>query len=290
MQADFKFLNTNGEIVDTVSVELLDTPASLAWQYAVHLNNKNRKISSRSTIGGYSNIINQAHVDSTFEKICACIDQLADTEFPYTGSLPETALDIDQQFLNQLHRYFTDSCLEIWNYKFSDFALQITLNEIFQQLNILIHAIENYFPTPQKQQWQGCGKEIHLHSNGDSTSYDIAPFRGCHSYERADLVLDSHILGKTLIESFMCNDNPAHWDTSGHVRTSGGCVFLLTDHRQQIYNSNEFIEWLSSHQTSKQKQFADLPLGNLIAGHRDRLDTLLTDNMFNKYTCEIALL
>lgn len=289
MQAHFKFLNTNGEIVDTVSVGLFDTPASLAWQYAVLLNNKNRNVAVYRNIGGRTNTLNQDQVDSVFEKICNYITQLADTEFAYTGAVPATALDIDQQFLNQLHRHFTNTCLEIWNYKFTDFALQIKLNEILQQINILIHSIENYFPTPQKQQWQGQITEVHMYSNGDSTSYDISPFRECHSYEQADLVLDSHILGKTLIESFMCNDNPKTWDTSGHVRTSGGCVFLLTDHRQQIYNSNEFAQWLADHQTNKESQFADLPLGNLIPGHRGRLNTLLTDTMFNSYKCEIGL-
>ena len=289
MQAHFKFLNTNGEIVDTVSVGLFDTPACQAWQYAVFLNNKNRKISAHSSIGGYTSIANQARINSVFEKICDYINQLANTKFAYNGSMPATALDIDQPFLNELHRHFANTCLEIWNYKFTDLKLQKNLNEILQQLNTSIHSIENYFPTSQRQQWQGQGKEIHLYSNGDSPSYDISPFRDGHSYDRADLVLDAHILGKTLIASFMCNDNPATWDTYGHVRTSGGCVFLLTDHRQQIYNSNQFIKWLSDHQTSKEKQFADLPLGNLISGHRDRLNTLLNDTMFNTYKCEINL-
>ena len=96
--------------------------------------------------------------------------------------------------------------------------------------------------------------------------------------EHADVILDTYILGKTLIESFLNQDNPVNWDTSGHVRTNGGCCFLMTDARNRIYKSQEFKNWLQEHNASMNNIYADFPLGNFAPGHKKKLDT-----WFNEY-------
>jgi hypothetical protein len=265
--ASFEFFSHSNQPITTIIIDLLDTPASRAWQFAVGLNSKHRNVFTR-TAAYYSPVANSEIISKNTEQLFACLEKISSTEFAYTSKIPE---QLDQQFFNQLHRHFTDSCSKIWCNTFKDDELRQEINPWLQQLNTSIHFLEQYVPTPQKIQWHNVGKELFVCANGSEISYDIMPFCHCHTYHHADLILDPHILGKTLIESFMCDDNPASWDTSGHVRTSGGACFILDDHRQRIYQSPEFYAWLNKHGIHPDQANADVPLGNFKSGHQQQL-------------------
>ena len=285
-QAIFKFSDST-QTIDTFTVDLIDNPGVRAWAYAVLLNKKQRNISLRSISYLQSNH-NSSFVTEQYQKMVDYVSQLAPTQFKFNERMPSVD-QIDQQFLNRLHRHFTQCCLDMWCYDFYDLTLQAHLNPILQELNNTIHQIEGYYETSQKKHWDRQGKELTIRADGDQISFDITPFRYCHSYDPADVILDAHILGKTLIESFMCNDNPDNWDTSGHARTSGGATIMLTDCRQQIYNSPEFNQWLSDHGVDRSKVLADFPIGNFVQGDKDRLIKRALDLQFKNLLCEIGI-
>jgi hypothetical protein len=287
-QANFSFFNPSGNLVDTISFDLLDTDGCRAWQYAVLLNSKNRLI-RKGNGPKYTPVVNKSRVDELYQDIVNCIAKINLTEFKFDDTIPPVTT-IDQSFLNKLHRHFTSVCEIIWDSKFINFDLRNTLDPILQTLNFRIHQIEIYIPTEHKVSWSNQGNEVVLCAENDALSYDIAPFKHCHTFEHADLILDSHILGKTLIESFMCNDDPVTWDTTGHVRTSGGVSITLNNYRQDIYNSNQFKKWLDAHNTSKDNLCADFPLGNFVSGHKQKLEVLSNDPNFIKYSCKVELL
>jgi hypothetical protein len=167
--------------------------------------------------------------------------------------------------------------------------LRDQLNPVLQTLNATIHSIEGYYHTPQRKQWYNQDRSIIFRAGQNENSFDIRPFSSEHSFEPADLILDAHILGKTLIESYLCDDDPTEWDTSGHVRTSGGATALLTNTRQQVYQSFEFQQWIDRYQVNRFQLAADFPLGNFINGDLSRLATLSEDANFVNFSCEIDI-
>jgi hypothetical protein len=268
--ANFKFFSQNQQHIITIEVDLLDTPASRAWQWAVKLNSPQKNVFVR-TSSYYNDIVDHVVIDYNLRQLQISLENLSGTRFSYYESVPTKFEDFDQPLCNRLHRHFTKSCQQLWDITFMDFELQQKLDPWLQQLNSSVHLLEQFIATPQKTTWHKAGQELFVCANGLDISYDIMPFRHCHSFEPADLILDPHILGKTLIESFMCNDDPVNWDTSGHVRTNGGSCFILSDHRQKIYQSPEFSAWLENHGTTPEMVHADVALGHFKPGHKQRL-------------------
>jgi hypothetical protein len=285
-QATYTFKNSSA-VVDCFIVNLIDNPGVRAWAYAVLLNNKQRRVTVQKIAGISPH--NPDIVDRLYRGIIECLTALDSTQFRFTQDIPLVD-QVDQQFLNRLHRYFTQCCLDIWKYEFRDYELRNRLNPIFQRLNMLIHNIECFYETPQKKQWDNRGKEINFRLEKNEISFDMLPFIYNHTTEPTDLILDAHILGKTLLESYICNDNPDHWDTSGHVRTSGGAVALLSTHRRTIYQQPEFKAWLTQHGLDQSKILADFSLGNFVNNDLKRLEQLSLDQNFNNLSCEIDII
>jgi hypothetical protein len=119
--------------------------------------------------------------------------------------------------------------------------------------------------------------------------FDIKPYMNCHRRDHHDVVLDPYILGKTIIQSFLDIDDPSQWDTTGHVSTDGGCMFVLTDHRQTIYQSSEYYNWLAKYNLNYYNTYADFPIGNFIAGDKQRLTEFVKHPDFNRWDCVIEL-
>jgi len=79
------------------------------------------------------------------------------------------------------------------------------------------------------------------------------------------------------LQSFIDNDNPNHWDTTGHWITHGGCKLVLNQWEHQVYNSKEFAMWLDNNNTTKIQLKGNYPLGKI----RNRDQVLL-----NQLACE----
>lgn len=273
--ADFE---TN-ETADVIEFDLLDNPGSRAWQYAVMLNSPERFAILTSPIRSTRTVTTD--VFSKYQVLKDTVAKLSVTDFPYPEAMPENFVTVDQALMNRLHRHFTNSCLDLWDLKYP--RQNVTeIDNILQKLNFLVHELEHYLPTNVKIKYAKSVSELWAICNGMELSYDIFPFRQYHSYEPADLIMDGHILGKTLLESFQCQDNPTSWDTRGHMRTNGGANMLLDNFRQEIYHSEDFMDWLTQHGTDKNKSFADFPLGYFVPGHKQKLKELI--KTLNKYS------
>jgi hypothetical protein len=273
-----------GETAEVIEFDLIDNPGVRAWRYAVMLNNKSRYLYRRRPI-----IFQKARpsdIADRYEFLKSIVTKLSTTEFAWNYPVPETFDQVDQEFLNLAHRHFTNSCLTLWDPR-QPRSIDFDLDRILHDLNDIVHELEIYIPTPNKLRYYLTGQEIRLINDVRELGYDILPFKSYHSYEPADLILDSYILGKTLIESFACHDDPISWDTAGHVRTNGGAQILLDRTRQQIYVSTEFNQWLQDHNLEKHMTWADFPLGNFVSGHRAKAESLYKD--LDKYSAHINI-
>lgn len=285
VQAVFKFTHPVESLSEEIRVDLFDWPGVRAWIYAVYLNSHERKIHRLHDL--YQDP-DWNQLTPMYQRLLSAIQELDLTPYPYNHPVPNSVEELAQPFLNHLHRHFTESALHLWRPTATNWMERPAIDQRLQRINDIIHEIEYYMPTRQKQQWNRSIKELWLECPGQQ-SFDIDPYRwNHHGFEHADLVLDAHILGKTLIESYYCDDNPTHWDTMGHTHTSGGCVMLLNDTRSKIYASDEFNSWLKTNNTNKDRTFGDWPLGMFAPGYRDRAIRLHNTNMSN-YSCTVDI-
>jgi hypothetical protein len=284
-QATYTFINNqDNQVVEIIKFDLLDNPGCRAWQYAVMLNNKSRN----AVISSHRGVVKlPIDIDQQYNDLKKTIGDLSLTPFDFDHSVPESFDQVSQKLMNQLHRHFTTSCYRLWTPEFHDFDHRSTVDKILQDLNKKVHHLEQYITTQNKLTYAKLSTPEIWVNDGKNIGYDISHFNQYHSYDHADLILDAYILGKTLIESFRCHDDPIRWDTSGHVRTNGGSCILLGDGRQRIYNSTEFDNWLNDHGIQKHQTRADFPLGNFVSGHKTKLESLKND-LF-KYSCQVNI-
>lgn len=269
--AHFDFFDQSGSHLDRVDVLLLDTQGARAWAYAVMLNSPDRKVATRK--GSQWRSLKQ---DATWlNDIHATLLELDNLGYRYPCPFPKTVEELTLENFNDLHRYFTESAVNLWAEKTKPWQEIVKVDQPFQKLNTLIHNLETSIPNLRREEFWKNNKEIMVIADGTELGYDIKPFRDCHSFDHIDVIIDGYILGKTLIESYLCNDDPNAWDTSGNIRTNGGCIFLLSDYRAQLYHSQEFQNWLTEHNCDYQNTQADFPIGNFAKGHKSRAEQLL---------------
>jgi hypothetical protein len=288
-RAVYKFYDQQtSELSEVIEFDLVDNPGCKAWQFAVLLNSKSRYLKKSSPVR-YTPP--PANIDEIYNNLKVIISQVNTTEFPVEFDVPLSFQQVDQDFMNRLHRHFTNSCYTLWDHRYANIGPhQEAVSLVLHELNESIHYLENHLQTPYKIQLAKNypQEEVHVRCNGEEIGYDIFPFRCYHSYDQADLILDGYILGKTLLESFLCDDNPINWDTAGHMKTNGGAIITVDDVRQQIYNSLEFNNWLQKHNVEKHCRHADFPLGYFVSGHRSKFESLKKELW--KYSSSIEIL
>jgi hypothetical protein len=293
-QAKFYLSNKDSGVSEVITADLLDTAGVVAWKYAVTMNNKERSVNKSywTRLEPYDETIAQTFLN----KIYDIVDFLSSTHFAYTDTLPVAPSDVTREWLNKIHRHFTNSAFDVWSgkFRFESVEAQYCINDRLLDLNSNVHNLEHLYINKHQQKFQRDGQEILVRpktSLQKTTAYgfDIKPYMNCHSRDHHDVVLDPYILGKTIIQSFLDIDDPSQWDTTGHVSTDGGCMFVLTDHRQKIYQSSEYVDWLAKYNLNYYNTYADFPIGDLIAGDKQRLTEFVKSPNFNHWNCAIEL-
>jgi hypothetical protein len=181
-----------------------------------------------------------------------------------------TADEITQHHLNVWHRWFTVTTYgPEWNFDNRNPDPTNNLQNQFillHDLNVLVHDF--YLQEWPKTHIANYGNGIELMLLPKKTVHGYAPDiwfsdeqRKYHSFEPADLILDAAIHGKSTLQSFIDNDTPNHWDTTGHYITHGGCNIVTSNWRQKIYSSSEFDEWTKKNNTDISQLTGDYPLG-----------------------------
>ena len=263
MHVDITFQFPRGS--RTITFDLLDNPGVKAWAEHCLTITPSRQITYQKPI--VNNML--VPMDKLWAEYQRIEQNLSETKY----ALPLTVASVDkitQHHLNVWHRWFTDNTNKPgWNFDNKDLISTHDLQNQFillHDLNVLVHDFHlQEWPKPQIANY---GNGIELILLPKKTTHGDAPHvwfsdeqRKYHSFEPADLILDAAIHGKTTLQSFIDNDNPNHWDTTGHYITHGGCNIVTSNWRQKIYSSSEFDEWTKKNSTNISQLTGDYPLG-----------------------------
>lgn len=280
----FDFFDNN-EKIEQIDVELHNTRGAQAWAYAVLLNNPSRKVQSP-----WLPPEQPARQQQLLLNIHNTIDELNALGYIYPSAFPTDYTKLNYSHFNLLHRFFTNSEVSLWDNKTKPLDNILAASAPLSKLNTLIHNLELYYPTTKRIDYIKKAKEMIISTDCNEIGYDIKPFRNHHTFEHCDVVIDWYILGKTLLESFVSNDDPSEWDTSGNIRTTGGCAFLLTDYRYQTYHSQDFQNWLTEHNCGYQNTHADFPLGNFLPNQKSKAESIYSSRQLSSISCNVSVI
>lgn len=273
------------EILD-LHIELINNPAVTSW--AEHFKNG---FLAKANIQNYYVIFPHDPIKlEEYLGICRLrIEQLKEIGYVYNGPLPNNINDIDRNFTNQLHRFFTHNQHVVNHAYWPELSLnehitkQKSITSLLQDVNENVHLIERYLkPVPDinsesLQEIYLSAEPAYDHPTWWAMDHD---YRQYHTDNHADIIFGSQILGKTLLRSFLDGDDPVDWDTTGHYANNGTLQILPTNGREQIYNSKQFNQWLLQHNINRSNVFFDFPVGNII--NRSILAELQSKMLLNK--------
>lgn len=254
----------------TLDVKLLDNPAVDSW--ADHFLSKDITVKSFIQNQMISKHWNPTDLENILNTIRDRISKLSLHGYTYNGAIPDDINQLDQSWANHIHRFFTHTQKSI-----NDSTGPRPINEVLswlQDVNEYVHQVENYVDKPLKDFNIEPIEEIYLSYEPTPNSpgwWTILPeWRQYHTREHHDVVLGSQILGKTILRSYIDQDDPTDWDTSGHYHNNAALQILPTDRRERLYSSNHFRQWVESHGATLDSVWYDFPIGDV--ENRDSLD------------------
>lgn len=246
-------------------IDLFDNPGVRAWaEHCTKLPNVRKVV--RQPLPGYP-VLNASDHAAAWQHQQQIQLELSRSTTPIP--LPVTGAEqVTQHHLNVWHRWFTDETKKIDQ----AFTHQELAHEYhwLHELNQVVHVWERFlieWPrntfAPEYSVELNLWPETTAHGFPLIPSVNLEPFVDCHSFEPADLILDQAIHGKSTMQSFLDNDDPKHWDTTGHHLSHGGCKLVTSANRSNIYQSNEFKQWLANNNVNYQTVLGDFPLGQI---------------------------
>jgi hypothetical protein len=229
------------------------------------------------------------------DNIMSSIDKI--NALDYVVQFPELftrdqllSLDLTTQLtLNKLHRYCVvgDQWRNRWVY---DGEAQFNYVEYGNQeysylvnlLNQNIHALELYVQTPNKLKFQNSIENVHLFLINSSKYSDVNIYADGIDVDIPDSMqehmrLTGHdvwirkdILGKDFITAFSEHEDPNQFDIRPPPMISGSMLIDVNNGRSQLFNSQEFKDWLGKEPTDIHGSY---PLGDIISGKEYLLTT-----------------
>ena len=260
MILEFIFPNDRIEVV----VDLLDNPGVQAW--ADKFLNCNYTTSALSHDHLWIHHMDLAKFNHAAAECGSLINQLAQHGVVYAG--PDISI-VDHHTLNHVHRFFTHTQRQCNIREFGNNFDYESVMIMLDGLNNYVHELECYLPRGPADMPVSQIEEIKLYhptQYGTSDWVDLSAHSQCHSDQHYDIILSSEVLGKTLLQSYLDQDDPTDWDTSGHYVSAGGLQITYQPTRQQIYQSASFARWLDQYHASSADLKYDFPIGNI----RDR--------------------
>lgn len=253
-----EFIFPNNRI--DVQINLLDNPGVQAWADKF-LDNYTTSLVVHDHL--WVPEMNTAKFEYATARCHSLIDQLSQHGVVYTG--PNIS-SVDHCSLNHVHRFFTYN-LQRCNVR--EFGKNFDYDSVMSMLDCLnthVHELENYIPRSPDDIAVDQIEEIKLYHNsqyGTTDWIDLTDYQQYHSDQHYDVILSSEILGKTLLQSYLDQDDPTDWDTSGHYGSAGALQITYLPTRQQIYQSNSFKQWLAQHSADTAELKYDFPIGNI---------------------------
>jgi hypothetical protein len=255
-------------------IELENNPGTLAW--ATHFDGYQTQAFIHDHLYVPEINISNEHVyDLPRQQCLTTLSSLSKLGYIYSGPIPTSPDKVNAACLNQLHRYFTHNQKEL-NLSISKLrqknqdpdqlvSLLQQVEVLLQDLNSCVHNMETYCQRAPTGIVVDTLEEIKLYhptDHGTSLWFDLEPYKQYHTQEYCDVILSSEILGKTVLQSYIDQDDPMDWDTSGHYTSAGGVQIVLDDSRQKIYQSADFKQWLSKHNATN--LYYDFPIGRVL--------------------------
>jgi hypothetical protein len=244
-----------------VQVNLLDNPGVQTWADKFLDCNYTTNVLCHDHL--WVCAMDQHSFDHSHSQCQQLISQLAQFGLMYQG--PDIGT-IDHHSLNHVHRFFTHSQQRCNNKEFGiDFDYHSVM-PMLDKLNLHVHELERYIARGPDDIPVDQIEEIKLYHSTDYMSdawCSLADYQQYHSDQHYDVILSSEILGKTLLQSYLDQDNPGDWDTSGHYSSAGGLQITYLPTRQTIYQSHSFQQWLQQHQVDPDQLRYDFPIGNI---------------------------
>jgi len=244
-----------------VQVNLLDNPGVQAWA------NKFLDCNYTTSLVIHDHLWVREMDHARFDRVrCQCqllISQLAQFGLVYQG--PDI-VTVDHRSLNHVHRFFTHSQQRCNNKEFDQNFDYHSVIRMLDKLNLHVHELELYIARGPEDMIVDQIEEIKLYQFNDCMSdtwCSLADYQQYHSDQHYDIILGSEILGKTLLQSYLDQDDPDDWDTSGHYASAGALQITYLPTRQTIYQSRSFQQWLQQHQVDPDQLRYDFPIGNI---------------------------
>jgi hypothetical protein len=251
-----------------VHVDLLDNPGVQLWA------NKFLNVTYETVVIEHDHletrVLDTAYVTHLQSECKKLVADLAKHDIIYSGAdivdINDATSDQMHKWLNQLHRFFTHNSQRCNLRQFpqnTDYSLVL---DKLETINYYIHDIELYVPRCAEDLVVDKIQEIKLWQNtlaGTQNWLNLESHRQFHSDQHYHVILTSEVLGKTILQSYLDNDDPNDWDTSGHYASAGGLQICCSNTRQQIYQSNGFKKWLSDNKMHHQDVYYDFPIGNI---------------------------
>jgi hypothetical protein len=162
---------------------------------------------------------------------------------PIGFDIPET-FSSDQDLLNRLHRYYTESASEI--------DTKSELFKLVSKINYCVHELEEFTPSDNptyvSDLWfhvddypipMDCWIDLDDQQQENYKFFD-------YDYDYT-VRLDRSILGKCVLQAFVEDDDPNARDCTGRLGSFGGFFIDTNKKLKELYESDRFTKWCRRH-------------------------------------------
>lgn len=195
---------------------------------------------------------------------------------------------INQEALNLYHRFFTENSVWAWHYNYKQGTPTNPYDKNFQYSQIpsyeewldLIHGVNTYVHKLESS-IETKNKNFIIKNNLNFFYADIrSNDNNVHNptfktlkdpevhleYTKtfSSVILAEEIQGKSYLRAFIDDDDPRCNDITGRIGSYGGFCIDFSDHRQKIYQSEEFRRWLLFYKLNTTQVYLEYPVGNLL--------------------------
>ncbi len=179
---------------------------------------------------------------------------------PIRFTVPEN-LTNDQEVLNKLHRYYTDSCAVV--------EQDSELFDLVSKINYCVHELEAPAPSTITE---GYISELWIHIDDypipTDCWFDLRDMEQ-ENYKFFDydyeyvVRLDRSILGKCVLQAYEENDDPNAKDCTGRAGSFGGFFIDTNKKLKNFYQSNKFDDWCKGHGKDTKEWPLEFVIGNV---------------------------
>jgi len=250
------------DLDQTITIKLFNNPAITKWfsRYSSSQYQQNYVNSSEYEIFRKTHqLIDPSYKTNNWNTILSTIQDLTSLGYRVPFEVPNE-FTYDQDLLNQLHRFFTYN--ELWhgsgerNPYDPEFQTDLSFegwHNILDKINVAVHSLEDITTNPNKkiiadqfplEFFLLDVKEKSFNSVVEFDQDDQKLNFTYFNYQQHPLVLlDGSILGKSVFQSFLTDDDPSLKDCTGRLLSYGGFIIDLNNSRSKLYQSPEFLAW-----------------------------------------------